>query len=78
MPADCCKDRWDRLMKEEPDMPVFTLLAQDALAPVVIKAWLSHAHCVGVNRGKIIRVQEHLNAIEQWQVAHPSRVKKPD
>lgn len=78
MPAQCCIDRWNRLMKENPDEPVFTLLGRDKLAVQTVKYWLSMARVSGVNQGKLIRVQEHLDALERFAREHPERMKYPD
>jgi hypothetical protein len=76
MPADCCKETWDKI--KDTDEPVFTLRAQDALAPFVVRQWLNDARINGVNEGKIRRGREHLDAIVKWQEEHPDKVKIPD
>jgi hypothetical protein len=78
MPAQCCKDRWARLLKEDDDMPVFTLLGKDKIALVAMDAWIAAAKVVGVNEDKMLRVLEHRNAIVQFQQKYPERCKIPD
>ena len=78
MPSDCCKQRWERLMVEEPDMPVFTLLAKDAIAIETVEFWMARAKELGVNPEKMAKVQEHLDAMKAYKAANPDKVKTPD
>lgn len=78
MPAICCKERWERLLREDPEMPVFTLLAKDALAIETVEFWLKLAVESGVNQTKISKVQEHLEWLIEWRQAHPERMHIPD
>ena len=65
-------------MEESPDMPVFTLLGQDSLAVDTVKYWLQRAELLGVNKGKLIRVREHLEALAKYRQEHPEKMKRPD
>lgn len=78
MPAYCCIDRFNRLVAEDPDMPVFTLHGTDAFAVDLVKEWLTKARMAGVNQAKIDKVQEHLTALEKYASEHPERIKIPD
>jgi hypothetical protein len=78
MPADCCKERWERLMHEDPDMPVFTLLAKDIIAIEVVEFWLRRAIELRVNPAKISRVQEHLKWLIEFKRDNPHRMQIPD
>lgn len=75
MPADCCKEFWNRIPDDE---PVFTLAARDILAPETIRFWLEQAEAEGVPEDKLRRARMHLVAIEEFQIAHPERTKVPD
>ena len=78
MPAQCCKDRWERLLKDDPDMPVFTLLGKDMIAVETVRFWLKRAMELGVNAGKLARVREHLYALEQFAEQQTHRMQVPD
>ena len=78
MPAKCCKDRWERLLNEDPEMPVFTLLAKDALAIKTVEFWLAEAQKAGVNHDKIAKVQGHLDALVDYANKHPKEMHVPD
>jgi hypothetical protein len=65
-------------MKEEPTMPVFTLLAKDRLAIEVIEFWMLRARAEGVNAGKLVAVQRHLDAMIAYREAFPNRMQLPD
>lgn len=67
MPMKCCIERWDRLMEETPDMPVFTLLGQDKLAIETVQFWMKRARESGVSEEKLAKVQLHLEALEAWK-----------
>lgn len=78
MPAKCCVDRWERLMREEPDMPVFTLLGKDKLAVETVEFWLQRAKEEGVNDEKLVKVQEHLDALVAYRETKPDHMQLPD
>lgn len=78
MPAQCCVNRWERLMREEPTMPVFTLLAKDSLAADTIQYWIARARAEGVNAEKLAKVQEHLDAMIQYRKSFPNKMQLPD
>ena len=78
MPRDCCIRRFERLKKEDPDMPVFTLLAKDLLAVPTVKKWLEEARKKGVNPFKIEVVEAHLHDLERWAKDNPERMQLPD
>lgn len=78
MPMQCCIDRWNRLMNEDPDMPVFTLLAKDVLAIETTEYWMRRARELGVNPAKMEKVQEHLNALIAYKNEHPDKMQVPD
>ena len=78
MPAQCCIDRWNRLMKEDPDMPVFNLLGKDLLALETVDFWIERAKERGVNLTKMQEVLEHRDAIAKFYEEHPERCQVPD
>lgn len=78
MPAQCCIDRWNRLMNEDPSMPVFTLLAKDRLAVEVVEFWMRRARAAGVNADKLAKVQQHLDAMVAYRQYFPDRMQLPD
>ena len=78
MPATCCKKRWDRLLIEDPDMPVFTLHGKDLLAIETIEFWLSRATERGVNENKLQGVRNHLEAMKQFKINNLDRMQLPD
>jgi antitoxin component HigA of HigAB toxin-antitoxin module len=78
MPAACCVERWERLMREDPEQPVLTLLGQDVLAIETAEYWIKRARDLGVNPSKIAKVEEHIEAFRKYRAQHPERVKIPD
>ena len=78
MPADCCKKRWERLLREDPEMPVFNLLGKDALAIETVEFWFKRAKESGVNPEKLQKVQEHLDAMIKFKADHPEKIQLPD
>jgi hypothetical protein len=75
MPAECCKDKWPTIPDDE---PVFIIMGKDKLAIETVMNWMDLASEAGVNKGKIVRVREHLDAIARFQQEHPERCKIPD
>lgn len=75
MPPQCCKDKWPEIPDDE---PVLVLRGKDKLARKVVKYWLELAREAGVNQGKMIRVMEHLDAMDTFAVNNPERMKIPD
>lgn len=65
-------------MREDPDMPVFTLLAKDRLAVEAVAFWMQRAREEGVNDEKLSKVQEHLDALVAFRESHPERMQLPD
>ena len=78
MPLQCCVNRWERLMRDDPDMPVFTLLAKDVLAIETTEFWMKRAKEVGVNAEKLAKVQDHLDALIAYKNQHPEKMQIPD
>ena len=65
-------------MREDPDMPVFTLIGKDVLAVNTVQFWLAQAKEAGVNPQKIAKVQEHLDALIRFKLDNPDRMQVPD
>lgn len=65
-------------MREDPDMPVFTLLAKDRLAVETVAFWMQRAREEGVNDEKLSKVQKHLDALVAFRESHPERMQLPD
>lgn len=78
MPAECCVERWERLLREDPEMPVFLLIGKDELAVETVEFWLSRAREEGVNLAKIRKVEAHRDALIDYSVARPERMQLPD
>jgi len=78
MLLNCCKLKWERLLKETPDMPVFILMGQDKLAIPTVEFWLHIAKASGVNQEKLDKVYVHLEELRKYASEHPERMKKPD
>jgi len=68
---DRCLDKVDE------DEPIFVLRAQDRLAINTIEWWLRGA-LDHLDDERFTEVRECIARFEQWQEAHPSRVKWPD
>lgn len=67
------------LAKVDEDEPIFVLRAQDRLAPALIREWVNRAKQASSLGAR--RTEEALqvaDAMEEWQKAHPGRVKYPD
>lgn len=75
MPAKCCKEFWARIPD---DVPVFTLVGYDLLAPEVVNDWLESARRHGVNAEKVEKAKAHLDAMLEYQKANPDKCKIPD
>jgi hypothetical protein len=78
MPAQCCFDFWEKTRRENPDVPVFTLIGYDQLAADTVAFWIQLALYRGVNADKLTRAVQHWDAIREYQAAHPEKVKLPD
>lgn len=78
MPLQCCIDRWERLLKEDPDMPVFTLLGKDILAIETVEYWIRRARVYEVNEEKLRKVQLHLDALKAYAAQHQDKMQVPD
>lgn len=50
----------------QPEEPVFTLRAQDVLAPAVVRAWCEMASVLSVNPEKIREARQIALAMEHW------------
>ncbi len=75
----CCNEFALKMAQpENADEPIFTLRAQDKFAPNVLQAWILLLRIEGASPEKIAKGEAHLRAIEEWQKAHPDRVKVPD
>lgn len=48
------------------DEPLFTLRANDALAPGAIRSWILRAQSLGVNKEKLDGARRILEAMEAW------------
>lgn len=70
--------QFDCYSKAEPDEPLFTLLARDPLAPILVQLWadMRAMHCG--NPEKIQEAVEVATRMEEWREAHcaPSTVKR--
>jgi hypothetical protein len=78
MPAECCKKRYERLLREDPEMPVFTLLGKDSIAIETVKFWMKRAKELSVNPEKMKKVQDHLDALIKYKQDHPEKIQIPD
>lgn len=72
----CCRRFWEKVSAA--DVPVFTIVAWDQLAPATVSKWIDDAKAAGVNKEKIDRAEAHLAAIQIWQMENPGLVKLPD
>ena len=79
MPRDCCVRMLLKMLQpEHREEPVFLLRAQDITAPGAVRDWIRRARAAGAPEAKLAKSQEHLDALVQWQLEHPDRVKVPD
>ncbi len=69
---DPCRDKADE------DEPIFTLRAQDEIAPELVVWWATLAARAGAPDDKVRGAVEVSMAMHRWQRAHPERVKTPD
>ena len=65
---DSCRD------KAAEDEPLFTLRAQDKLAPTIVRAWAALAKIAGSPANKVDDALQTANEMEVWQAAHHSKV----
>ena len=75
MPATCCKEFYAKIPDDE---PVFTVVGRDLLAAQTVEFWIERARACGVNDGKILRAQWHLEEMVLFAQQHPERMKLPD
>lgn len=66
------------LAKAADDEPIWVLRGQDLLAPQIIRSWAASANARGVNHAKVQTALDDATAMDEWQKAHPDRVKLPD
>lgn len=59
-----------------PGEPLFTLRAQDVLAPAIVEAWADQAEAGGAPESKVNEARILANEMRQWQAANHS--KRPD
>ncbi len=64
------------LAKAADDEPIFVLRAQDALAPMIVKAWAEAALKVGVPVEKIQEAVQLADQMTDWQATN--HTKLPD
>jgi hypothetical protein len=60
--------------KAAPDEPVFTLRAQDALAPEIVREWAYRAIAAGSPLEKVDEARRCADAMENWQIANTKKV----
>jgi hypothetical protein len=65
---DGCRDR------AADDEPLFTLRAQDVLAPGIVRAWADAAKAAGSPASKVDDALQSANEMEAWQAANHSKV----
>jgi hypothetical protein len=58
------------------DEPIFTLRAQDTLAPVLVRAWVALAEAAGSPKDKVAEALDCAEQMEEWQ--HRNGKKVPD
>lgn len=56
------------LKKKDPDMPVFALLAQDALASETVESWAIRARAAGVKPDKVTEAFSCAEEMLQWPI----------
>ena len=66
--------KWDCYSKAEPDEPMFTLLARDPLAALLVEVWASLREIQGCSEhprrnhdAKIIEARECAKAMREWR-----------
>ena len=75
MPLQCCKEKFSQIPDDE---PVFILRGQDLLALETVRHWMILARRAGVNAEKMRAVELHHDAILNFRIGNPNRVKVPD
>jgi len=60
--------------KAGPNEPVFTLRAQDALAPEIVREWAYRAQAAGTPREKVNEARKCADEMEDWQIANTKKV----
>lgn len=60
--------------KAAPDEPIFTLRAQDALAPELVREWAYRAKVAGTPDDKVNEARRCADAMEDWQIANTKKV----
>lgn len=65
-PNDCYE-------KAAPDEPLFTLLARDPRAPVLVRTWATMAHAAKEDPDKVAEAVACADAMEEWCLAADAR-----
>jgi hypothetical protein len=60
--------------KAAADEPVFTLRAQDILAPEIVREWAYRAQVAGTPDAKVEEARKCADEMEQWQIANSKKV----
>ena len=56
------------------DEPIFTLRAQDRLAPTVLQVWITLARIAGTPAPKLLEAMSCLRDMEEWQRKQGSKI----
>lgn len=64
---DSCRE------KAAEDEPIFTLRAQDKLAPTLVELWANHAERRGAPPEKVAEARGCAAAMRAWQRENPSK-----
>lgn len=67
------KDKDPCREKAAPDEPIFTLRAQDQLAPELVREWAREADAGGTPDEKVDEAMAVAHAMEDWQREHGSK-----
>lgn len=57
-----------------PDEPLFTLRAQDSLAPEIVREWAYRALAAGTPPEKVAEARKLADQMEDWQIANSKKV----
>lgn len=67
--------RYDCYAKAEPDEPMFTLLARDERAPLLVEIWALMSEARGTDPAKVAEARACAQAMREWFAAHTVRTQ---
>ena len=62
--------RFDFYWRALPDEPLFTLIARDPLAPLLVDQWAAQLEALGIDAAKVAEARQCAEAMRAWRREH--------